>query len=139
MVSGGRCEKRAVEILQRRHAQQLQVVPDVVAQRLQELDDGRLATPGQCDERWTTETDGSSTERDSGNYVSAGSNTAIDNDIDVGADTIDDRWKHVDRRRNSIELAAAVIGDVNARSARVARPFGVVGSEDTLDPHWQRR
>ena len=60
-------------------------------------------------------------------------NAAVDHDLGAPGDGVDHLRQHVDRAAAVIELAAAVVGDVDPVDPVVDRDLGVLGGGDALD------
>ena len=60
-------------------------------------------------------------------------NDAVDQDLGAAADGLDDLRQHVHRAAAMIELAAAMVGDVDPFDAVIDRDPGVLGGGDALD------
>src|SRR5271155_1095134 len=60
---------------------------------------------------------GARAERQRAQNVLSGADAAVEHDLDVAAERIDDRRQHGDRGRRAVELAAAVVGYDERRGA----------------------
>ena len=72
-------------------------------------------------------------ERDRLDDVGAATEAAVDNDLGAAGDRVDDFRQHIGRAAAVIELAAAVVGDVDELDAVIERDLGVLGGGDALD------
>src|SRR5579883_3584145 len=76
---------------------------------------------------------GTGAERERPRDVLTGANAAVEHDLDVGADRIDDPRQHRDRGDRTIELTPAVVGDDERGSSGLGGAAGVLDVEQSLD------
>ena len=65
--------------------------------------------------------------------VGAARHAAVDDDLRLAVDHVDDLRQHVHRAAAVVELAAAVIGDVDPGDAVIERDPGILGGGDALE------
>ncbi len=72
-------------------------------------------------------------EREGLDDVGAAPDAAVDEHLDAAVDRLDHLGQDVDRRRDPVELAPAVVGDDDPRGAVLAREHGVLAGQHALD------
>ena len=98
----------------------------------------RLAAAGQAPEERAADEDGAGAEGQRDEDVGAAADAAVHEDLDPVADRLDDLGQHVERGRDAVELAAAVVGDDDAGGAVLGGEPRVLGGVDALHDHRQR-
>jgi hypothetical protein len=71
-------------------------------------------------------------------HVHAGADAAVEHDLDLRADGVDDFRQHLDRGRRAVELAAAMVGDHDRLRAGLGGELGVLDVEDALEDQLAR-
>ena len=106
---------------------------DFVVQQVEHAHDAGLAGGGEAVALHAAEPDEMRAERDRLDDVAAAIEAAVDDDLGPVGDRVDDFRQRVGRAAAVIELAAAVIGDVDELDAVIERDLGVLGGGDALD------
>ena len=68
--------------------------------------------------------------------IDTGSDTAVGVESRLSADLLRDRRQDVDRRRQGVDLAPAVVGDMEAVDAERNGAFGVCGMKHAFQKQW---
>ena len=92
-----------------------------------------LAVDGEAPERRAAGEHGARAEGERLDDVRAAADAAVDEHLDAAVDRLDDLGQRVDRRRDAVELPAAVVRDDDRRRAVLAREPRVLGREHALD------
>jgi len=104
---------------------------DALVEHYHVLDAG-LTIDREGPEVGATDDDGARAEGQRLDDIAAASDAAVEQDLDVAADCIDNRAEGPDRRRGAVEIVAAVVGHGDGRHACVHCPSGVVDAHHAL-------
>ena len=112
---------RARDLGRRPAADELQGELDLGPQQLEHPRGALLAVDREPPERRPADEHGARAERERLDDVGAAPDAAVDEHLDPPVDRLDDLGQRVDRRRDAVELAAAVVRDDDRRPRRARR------------------
>ena len=121
---------RARELLRGGAAEQAQRQRQLVAQELEDVPHAVLACRREAEDRRAAGEHRACAQRERLGDVGAAADAAVEIDLDPSGDRVDHLRQRVERRRSSVELAAAVVRDDDRRRAVLDRQLGVLGGDD---------
>jgi hypothetical protein len=122
-----------IELAEAGHAEQAQRARDLVLHEFEHAHDAGLPRRGERIALHAAEPDEMGAERHCLDDVAAAAKTAVDDDRGASGDRLDDFRQNIHGTAAVIELAAAVIGDVDDFDAVIERDFGVLRGRDAFD------
>src|SRR6202035_5094029 len=122
-----------VELGEFRHAEQPQTADHLVFHQLQHSHDALFALGRQRIAVHAADADEVGAERNSLHDVAAATKAAINHDLGAPLPRGDDLRQYMHRAAAVVELAAAMVGDVDPVDAVVERDLGVLRGGDALD------
>src|SRR6266508_174751 len=125
-------EIRGVELAVARHAEERQADPYLLLEDLERALEPGLPRGGQAQALQPAETDALRAENDRLDHVRAAHEAAVHHDLRAARDRRHHLGKHVERAPAVVELAAAVVGDVDHLHSVLAAERGVLGRGDAL-------
>src|SRR5882762_204750 len=128
----------AVEVLEPTHAEKPQRDADLVLEQLEDALEARLARRGETAASDTPDADGLGAECDRLDDVRTAHEAAVHEDGGAAADRLDDFGQRRDRTAAVVELAAAVVRDVDALDPMLDREGRVLGRGDALQDERDR-
>src|SRR5580700_5889836 len=106
---------------------------ELVADDLDGAGDTGLTAGAEAVDVGATAHAGARAERDGAHHVLPRADTAVEHDLNFGAERVGDRRQHGDRGCRTVELAAAVIGDHDRRRAGLGRDARSLDVEDAFE------
>ena len=97
----------------------------------------RFAVDGEAPQRRAAGEHRARAEGERLDDVAAAPDAAVDEHLDPAVDRLDDLGQRVDRRRDAVELPAAVVRDDDPGGAVLARELRVLGRQHALDEQRQ--
>src|ERR1051325_7606204 len=128
-----RVQALAVEVGELRHAEQAEAALYLVLQQLEQAHDRALAAGGERIALQAAEPDQTGAGRDRLDDVGAARERAVDDHLGATGRGVHDLGQDVHRAAPVVELAAAVVRDVDPVDAVLDREPGVLGGRDALD------
>ena len=123
---------RFVERRETGDAEQCQTDRDLVFEDFEQAHDARTAGRGQAIDIQPADRDRVRTQDHRLHDVSAAADPAVDDDARLAADRLDDFRQDVDRAEHLVELAAAVVRDIDAIDAELDRTARVLDGGDAF-------
>src|SRR5207253_1862453 len=116
-----------------RHPEQAEAALHLVLEQLEQAGDAGLPAGGERVALHAAHADEVGAGRDRLDDVGAAADRAVDDDLGAAGDGIDDLGQHVERAAAVVELAAAVIRDVDPLDPVIERDRSVLGGGDAFD------